>query len=69
MNPSKKSDPNIRDDYDVLVVGAGPVGLTTAIMLGARGWRVGVAERWPQPYPLPRAVAFQHDAARLPSRR
>jgi flavoprotein hydroxylase len=35
----------------VLVVGAGPVGLTRAILLGARGWRVGVTERWPRPYP------------------
>jgi flavoprotein hydroxylase len=65
MNPSKKSEPEARDEYDVLVVGAGPVGLTTAILLGTRGWRVGVAERWPQPYPLPRAVALQHDAARI----
>ncbi|MFI2189117.1 bifunctional 3-(3-hydroxy-phenyl)propionate/3-hydroxycinnamic acid hydroxylase [Streptomyces sioyaensis] len=53
------------DAYDVLVVGAGPVGLTTAIQLGARGWRVGVVERWPQPYPLPRAVAFDHEVARI----
>lgn len=51
--------------YDVLVVGAGPVGLTTAIQLGARGWRVGLVERWPQPYPLPRAVVFDHETARI----
>ena len=43
----------------------GPVGLTTAILLGTRGWRVGVVERWPQPYPLPRAVVFHHDVARI----
>ncbi|MFG2526965.1 bifunctional 3-(3-hydroxy-phenyl)propionate/3-hydroxycinnamic acid hydroxylase [Streptomyces sp. NPDC048516] len=53
------------ETYDVLVVGAGPVGLTTAIQLGARGWRVGVVERWPQPYPLPRAVVFDHEVARI----
>jgi len=51
--------------YDVLVVGAGPVGLTTAIQLGARGWRVGLVERWPRPYPLPRAVVFDHEVARI----
>ncbi|MFJ6789411.1 bifunctional 3-(3-hydroxy-phenyl)propionate/3-hydroxycinnamic acid hydroxylase MhpA [Streptomyces angustmyceticus] len=53
------------DTYDVLVVGAGPVGLTCAIQLGARGWRVGLVERWPRPYPLPRAVVFDHEVARI----
>ncbi|MEU9497713.1 FAD-dependent oxidoreductase [Streptomyces sp. NPDC048196] len=53
------------DAYDVLVVGAGPVGLTTAIQLGAQGWRVGLVERWPRPYPLPRAVVFDHEVARI----
>ncbi|MFD5395158.1 bifunctional 3-(3-hydroxy-phenyl)propionate/3-hydroxycinnamic acid hydroxylase [Streptomyces sp. NPDC127097] len=53
------------DVYDVLVVGAGPVGLTTAIQLGARGRRVGLVERWPHPYPLPRAVVFDHEVARI----
>ncbi|MFE3884792.1 bifunctional 3-(3-hydroxy-phenyl)propionate/3-hydroxycinnamic acid hydroxylase [Streptomyces lydicus] len=57
--------PGGEDAYDVLVVGAGPVGLTTAIQLGARGWRVGLVERWPQPYPLPRAVVFDHEVARI----
>jgi flavoprotein hydroxylase len=69
MNPSKNPDPGtstrMTDEYDVLVVGAGPVGLITAIQLGARGWRVGVVERWPQPYPLPRAVVFDHEIARI----
>ncbi|MEU7423790.1 FAD-dependent oxidoreductase, partial [Streptomyces sp. NPDC040750] len=53
------------EDYDVLVVGAGPVGLATAIQMATRGWRVGVVERWPQPYPLPRAVVFDHEAGRI----
>ncbi|MFI0353204.1 bifunctional 3-(3-hydroxy-phenyl)propionate/3-hydroxycinnamic acid hydroxylase [Actinomadura sp. 9N407] len=50
---------------DVVVVGCGPVGQLTAILLGTRGWRVVVVERWPEPYPLPRAVTFDHEAARL----
>jgi flavoprotein hydroxylase len=51
--------------YDVLVVGAGPVGLASAVQLATRGWRVGVVERWPQAYPLPRAVVFDHEVARI----
>ncbi|HYZ52054.1 MAG TPA: bifunctional 3-(3-hydroxy-phenyl)propionate/3-hydroxycinnamic acid hydroxylase [Streptosporangiaceae bacterium] len=69
MNPSNNPAPGtgmpMSSEYDVLVVGAGPVGLTAAIQLGASGWRVGVVERWPQPYRLPRAVVFDHEIARI----
>lgn len=50
---------------DVLVVGAGPVGLTTAILLGRSGRRVTVVERWPRRYPRPRAVHFDDEVARV----
>jgi 2-polyprenyl-6-methoxyphenol hydroxylase-like FAD-dependent oxidoreductase len=50
---------------DVLVVGAGPAGLVTPLLLGRRGWEVTVLERWTQPYPQPRAVHFDHEIARL----
>ena len=44
-----------RVDYDVVVVGAGPVGLAQAIELGSRGVRVLVAERDQRAGRAPRA--------------
>ena len=41
--------------YDVAIVGYGPVGQTLGILLGLRGWKVGVLEKQPAAYPLPRA--------------
>jgi 2-polyprenyl-6-methoxyphenol hydroxylase-like FAD-dependent oxidoreductase len=55
--------PEIRTD--VAVVGAGPTGLTLAILLAQRGHTVTVLERWADPYPLPRAVHFDHEVGRL----
>jgi flavoprotein hydroxylase len=51
-------------DCDVLIVGAGPVGQITALLLAQRGISVIILERWEQPYPLPRAVALAHDVVR-----
>ncbi len=51
--------------YDVVIVGYGPVGQTLAILLGQRGWRVGVFEKQPAAYPLPRAVHFDHEVGRI----
>ncbi len=52
-------------DYDVAIVGYGPVGQTAAILLGRLGWSVGVFERWPIPYPRPRAVHYDDEVARI----
>ena len=51
--------------FDVAIVGYGPVGATLAILLAQRGCRVVVLERYWTPYPLPRAVHFDHEAARI----
>jgi flavoprotein hydroxylase len=51
--------------YDVVIVGYGPVGQTLAILLAQRGWNVGVFEKQPVPYPLPRAVHLDHEVARI----
>jgi 2-polyprenyl-6-methoxyphenol hydroxylase-like FAD-dependent oxidoreductase len=50
---------------DAAIVGAGPTGLALAILLAQRGRNVTVLERQPAPYPLPRAVHFDHEVGRI----
>ena len=52
-------------DADVAIVGYGPVGATLAILLGQLGRSVVVLERWPERYPLPRAVHFDDEVGRI----
>ncbi len=54
-----------RFEVDVVIVGLGPVGLFASLLLGQRGHSVLAIERWPTPYPLPRAVTFDHEIARI----
>src|SRR2546426_3474135 len=63
VRPSSR--PEVAVEWDVAIVGYGPVGQTLAILLGQRGWKVGVFEKQPAPYPLPRAVHFDHEVARI----
>ena len=53
------------EDCDVLIVGAGPTGLTLALLLAQRGVKVIVAERAAQPYALPRAAHIDHQIVRI----
>lgn len=51
-------------DTDVLIVGAGPAGMTLALLLAGRGRTVAVFERWGSAFPLPRAAAMSHETVR-----
>lgn len=53
------------DAYDVAIVGYGPVGQLLSLLLGQRGYRVAVLERFPEAYALPRAVHLDHEVARI----
>ena len=56
----------MRDEtFDVVIVGYGPVGQMAAILLGQKGYRVSVFERWPQIYALPRAAVYDDETARI----
>lgn len=67
MNPTpfQTDAPACAHDTDVAIVGAGPVGTLLAILLGQRGHRVTLVERWTRHYDLPRAVTYDHEIARI----
>src|SRR3546814_7804384 len=63
LGPS--SPPPVMTDVDVAVVGCGPVGNALAILLAQHGRTVTALERWSEPYALPRALHFDHEAVRV----
>ena len=52
-------------DFDVAIVGYGPVGQALAALLGRAGHRVAAFERFQEIYRLPRAVHLDHEIMRL----
>ena len=52
-------------DFDVVIVGYGPVGQTLGALLGKAGHRVGIFERFNDFYQRPRAIRLDGEAMRL----
>jgi len=52
-------------DYEVLVVGLGPVGATLACLLGQYGVRTLAIDRAPDVLLMPRAIALDNEALRI----
>jgi 2-polyprenyl-6-methoxyphenol hydroxylase-like FAD-dependent oxidoreductase len=65
VNTTPLPPPPSPPDVDVAVVGAGPVGMLLALLLGRKGWQVEIFERQPSPFGRPRAVHLDHEAARI----
>ncbi|HEX4716182.1 MAG TPA: bifunctional 3-(3-hydroxy-phenyl)propionate/3-hydroxycinnamic acid hydroxylase, partial [Ktedonobacteraceae bacterium] len=51
--------------WDVVIIGYGPTGQMLSLLLGQKGYRVAVFERWPHLYPQPRAIQYDHEIARI----
>jgi 3-(3-hydroxy-phenyl)propionate hydroxylase len=60
-----RGEREVDTDFDVAIIGCGPVGATLAIALGQRGLRVLAIEREKSIYHLPRAVCFDGEILRM----
>lgn len=58
-------DKRFAPECQVIVVGAGPVGLTAALLLADAGVRTTVVERSTAPGDLPRAISLQDESFRV----
>ncbi len=67
LHPDHLSMKNMVDDhfdFDILVVGLGPVGAMLTSLLVNDGWRVLAIDRDAHPFPLPRAAGIDHEVMR-----
>lgn len=55
----------MHQDVDVIVVGAGPVGLTAAVLLAEQGTRVALIDPLSAPSDLPRAISLADESFRI----
>jgi 3-(3-hydroxy-phenyl)propionate hydroxylase len=62
MNRSQRTND---DPIPVVIVGAGPVGVTAATLLGQHGIDCLVLDRWDGVYPQPRAVHLDDEIYRV----
>ncbi|WP_224153496.1 FAD-dependent monooxygenase, partial [Mycobacterium avium] len=53
------------ESVPVVIVGAGPTGITAATLLAQHGIRCLVLERWDDVYPQPRAVHLDDEVRRI----
>lgn len=52
-------------NVDVAIVGYGPVSKLLATILGRKGWKVSIHEKYLKAYPLPRAIHLDDEIARV----
>ena len=55
----------VRGHYPVVIIGAGPAGVTAATLLGQYGIDCLVLDRWAGVYPQPRAVHLDDEVCRI----
>ena len=55
----------VRGHYPVVIIGAGPAGVTAATLLGQYGIDCLVLDRWADVYPQPRAVHLDDEVCRI----
>jgi resorcinol 4-hydroxylase (NADPH) len=51
--------------FDVVINGCGPTGLISALLLARAGHSVAILDRYDEIYPLPRAIGYDHEVARI----